>query len=776
MNKIKCIKYPKIGQVSNVVSSIIREANFVGLDENGDAIYEDSRRKPTLEFFSTVKLHGTNAGISYTNKLGLYTQSRREAFKLDELNTHQGFTFFVKSNEEVFNNIIHKIQSIYNINLDENVITLYGEWVGCFSYDTPILLSDGSTRNIGQIVKNKESLDVLSYNEITNKLEPKKIINWFNSGKTNDWLKIGYKRRGRGGKKPYLKVTPNHNIFKKVKSKIVEVSASDLRVGDVVFTNGNTVSTNQLDFIKGSLMGDASISDIRHFQVSHSEDNQPYYNSFIKELFKNISSDTKRISGHGSNMRGVFSTSLNEVEDIYYETYLQGNKKPNISFLNKLNPKSLAVWYMDDGTLSNHNGENRQNQAELMTMGWDLDTNEIICEWLKSRGYDNYICKDNSYEEIKYFIRFTPKGTIRFLSDISFYMLKEFDYKLPSYLHKKNKFDWFETYGEYEEGLVETKIESIEKYTPIEEYKKVKYDIEVEDNHNYFANKLLVHNSGIQKGVAISKIDKSLFIFSHFKVSPFDENLNSYWLPTFIDGKPIRDNDNNIFNILNYQIDIINIDFNKAYLSQKELGDLTQEIEDECPVAKSFGHSGIGEGNIWICNYLKLSKDIIEKNDILNSLLSDIIKDDKLYHFSFNLNKLKCIDINYEELIYSPETTLELMKQSSQLTMKVKGEKHSVTKVKTLASVDVEKMNSIHDFVEYTVTENRVQQGIDELFNSPYEYDRSKTGDFLRWIVNDIMSEEMDTMTENNLKPKDVNKYISHKAREMFFNIIDKIK
>ena len=49
-------------------------------------------------------------------------------------------------------------------------------------------------------------------------------------------------------------------------------------------------------------------------------------------------------------------------------------------------------------------------------------------------------------------------------------------------------------------------------------------------------------------------------------------------------------------------------------------------------------------------------------------------------------------------------------------------------------------------------------------------------GDFLRWIVKDINSEKMDTMVDNGLEPKDVNKYISNKAREMFFKLQDEIE
>jgi len=39
---------------------------------------------------------------------------------------------------------------------------------------------------------------------------------------------------------------------------------------------------------------------------------------------------------------------------------------------------------------------------------------------------------------------------------------------------------------------------------------------------------------GIQKNVGISKLDKSAFIFSQAKVSPFNEEISSYWISTKI--------------------------------------------------------------------------------------------------------------------------------------------------------------------------------------------------------------------------------------------------
>ena len=345
MEKIKCIKFPKIEQFRNVVSTILRQSTFVGLDDHGDAIYDSTKRKPTLVFKGSVKLHGTNAGVSYNDKFGLWTQSRNNAFTLDRHDSCMGFTFFINSHRELFERFIKDLAERNNVDTSKFCITIFGEWAG----------------------------------------------------------------------------------------------------------------------------------------------------------------------------------------------------------------------------------------------------------------------------------------------------------------------------------------------------------------------------KGIQKSVAISEIDKSFFIFGVKVSNPDDESFNSLWL----DHSGIRSNENKIYNILDFPTFEVEIDFNMPQLVQNVLGDITQKIEDECPVGKHFGHSGVGEGVVWSCDL-----------------------------------------------------------DGTRHSFKVKGTKHSVSKVKTLAPVNVEKLNSIQEFVDYSVTRVRFEQGLGEIFSSPEEYDTKRTGDILRWIVNDIMSEEMDVLVENGLTPKDVNKYVSTRAREMFFKEI----
>ena len=227
----------------------------------------------------------------------------------------------------------------------------------------------------------------------------------------------------------------------------------------------------------------------------------------------------------------------------------------------------------------------------------------------------------------------------------------------------------------------------------------------------------------IQKGVAINDLDKMFVVFAvklSYNIDPTDENdkrINFYMKSE--DFKSIKSTDNQIFNIHDYPTYTIDIDFENPADVQNQMIEITSEIEKECPFGKAFGISGVGEGCVW-----KHHKE-----------------------------------------------------DGSVLQFKVKGEKHAgKSKVKKLQIVDVEKLNSVKEFVEYVVTEGRLNQGIEKVFTMNGEdIDIKKMGQFLKWIMSDIVAEEMDTFKENGLEPKDVGKFVSNKARKWFLEKWNKI-
>jgi hypothetical protein len=207
----------------------------------------------------------------------------------------------------------------------------------------------------------------------------------------------------------------------------------------------------------------------------------------------------------------------------------------------------------------------------------------------------------------------------------------------------------------------------------------------------------------IQKGVVISQLEKSFFIFD-VKVVPEDESE-----PYHLDSHYLKSKDNKIFNIEDFETYEMEIDFEEPESAQNKLGELTMQVEEKCPVAKEFGFEGVGEGIVW-------SGKLGNQN----------------------------------------------------LLFKVKGEKHSVSKVKTLAKVDTEKLNSINEFVDYAVTENRFNQALGVVFPDG-NIDIKKLGDTIKWVVSDVLAEESDVLKDNNLEPKDIGKYVAAKVKKMFF-------
>src|SRR4051812_1148942 len=52
-----------------------------------------------------------------------------------------------------------------------------GVMFGCGSWNTRVLLADGTSQQIGKIVNQKLPVEVLSYDPVTDRIEPKKIVN-----------------------------------------------------------------------------------------------------------------------------------------------------------------------------------------------------------------------------------------------------------------------------------------------------------------------------------------------------------------------------------------------------------------------------------------------------------------------------------------------------------------------------------------------------------------------------------------------------------------------
>ncbi|KKN70794.1 hypothetical protein LCGC14_0426860, partial [marine sediment metagenome] len=86
----------------------------------------------------------------------------------------------------------------------------------CFYYNTPVLLSNGKTEQIGRIVNQKKELEVVSYNLNLKKFENKKILNWIKlPGDDVVWYRMSYASANKtcSGDRKSVIVTGDHKIL-----------------------------------------------------------------------------------------------------------------------------------------------------------------------------------------------------------------------------------------------------------------------------------------------------------------------------------------------------------------------------------------------------------------------------------------------------------------------------------------------------------------------------------------------------------------------------------
>jgi len=220
----------------------------------------------------------------------------------------------------------------------------------------------------------------------------------------------------------------------------------------------------------------------------------------------------------------------------------------------------------------------------------------------------------------------------------------------------------------------------------------------------------------IQKGVAVTGLEKFFAVFG-VRVIRAEEHRwidPSFWHSLIkIAGVEKAGQKVKLYSIYEFDNQRITIDFNTPEEVQNKLGELTLAVEEECPVGRCFGVKGIGEGIVWTA---------------------------------------------YRE-------------NGDQYCFKVKGEKHSNSKVKVLAAVDTEKVANVKAMADKVCTENRMQQGRDWIINQE-GVDASRPenlGTFLKWLNGDIFKEEMDTIVDSGLTPKEVSKEVNRIGREFYF-------
>lgn len=389
---------------------------------------------------------------------------------------------------------------------------------GCFTSSCRVLMSDGTYKKINQ-VKVGDYVLSCSPNGV---VQPKRVSNIFYNGlkKQNEWVTV-YTERGiiqhiskenplRGG----TKCTKNHMFF----TKNGYIEAGRLKAGDIIYKPYHVPSELQQQVILGMLLGDGcfvrrsnTYSDVLEIHTSKTK-NDGYDDIIYKmqTMFKTFNPKiTHRTSG--------YSKIKNNMTDINFHTIALpnyfNNEKNHIrcgltwtdEILSHMTYLAWAIFFIDDGSLvrSQEEGKNVTNKiagAVLHTNRHPYDNVKILSNYLNKIGIINYIELEKPVTNAElgdgYVIRLSQDTSMKFFSMIAPYIPKKLrSKKLPNRaeMQECEEIQWWKNDDSYI-GLSEEKISKIVIHQTQKEHSLKAYDIEVEDNHNYFANNHLVHN------------------------------------------------------------------------------------------------------------------------------------------------------------------------------------------------------------------------------------------------------------------------------------------
>lgn len=108
------IKYPSIDNLKTVKKDIQK---LTGVEVT-----------PSIHFKGTVKIHGTNAGVTVSNTEEVFYQSRNRLLSLD--NDNAGFCEFASSRKDIFVDLYRTFNWFDLFGVEVRYVTFFGEWCG----------------------------------------------------------------------------------------------------------------------------------------------------------------------------------------------------------------------------------------------------------------------------------------------------------------------------------------------------------------------------------------------------------------------------------------------------------------------------------------------------------------------------------------------------------------------------------------------------------------------------------------------------------------------
>jgi recombination protein RecA len=367
-----------------------------------------------------------------------------------------------------------------------------GVMFGCFDYHARVVLADGSTEKIGKIVNQRRPVDVMSMDPGTGEIVPRRVVDWFRNGETDQWLSFEVAAGGGSGRRKFT-CTANHLIF----TPHGERRAGDLQIGEEVMVSAKhyDLTDDQNQLILGSLLGDGSMRFASErnvsFRVGHGEAQREYC-VWKREMLAPFAHEVGR-TGAGI---GFDTIPMGQFAALHRQAYGATGRQVSAGMLSALDARAVAVWYGDDSTFSGSFERWGHGKAEIGCVSLSMEDKELLADRLDQLGLGRPTVRARS-------LLFSGERTRKLHEQIAPYLHPSLDYKLHPEM--RGRFGWHpDTSDAHLNGhrlLARTRFRAVpmqitrKVVRPAKPRHRTRFDLEVEGNHSYLVDHVAVHNS-----------------------------------------------------------------------------------------------------------------------------------------------------------------------------------------------------------------------------------------------------------------------------------------
>ncbi|MEW5990784.1 MAG: recombinase RecA [Chloroflexota bacterium] len=370
-----------------------------------------------------------------------------------------------------------------------------GVMFGCFDYSTRIVLADGTTEKIGKIVNQRLPVEVLSMDPATGRVEPRRIVSYFRNGRTDRWLAFEVAAAGGSGRRKFT-CTPNHLIL----TPRGERPAGEIDEGDevLVAVKHYGMTPDQEQLVLGGVLGDGALRRVSEhgvaFRVGHGVRQRDYLDwkhEFLAPFSRKVGP-----AGVGLGFDTIPMYQLGWVHDAVYGTTGGGKQAVTTGLIQRLDERAIAVWYADDGTYSGNHARWGHGKAEISAKSLSREHREMLAVRCEELGMGRPTVTEGG-------LLFSGDRTARFHERIAPYVHPNVGYKLhPRF---RDLFEWQPDMSDAH--LNGTRLRSRTSLRPVPmrvthkiakpaaPRRRTRFDLEIEGNHTYLADHVVVHNS-----------------------------------------------------------------------------------------------------------------------------------------------------------------------------------------------------------------------------------------------------------------------------------------